>query len=410
LGFGTSGQIQELNVKIGDHVDAGQLIGKIDDSEAQAAYDQAKRNLADLTTPGAIAQAQQAVADAEVSVTNALADLKHLVSPDVWYWEGKVSDAQNALQAAQAAGGTNPTADQKKQIDNATTALSRAQSNLQAAQLKYTNEYAPAAFTYIVTDETTGESHTEVVPPSEAEVAAARATYQLAIEKQKEAQAYLDMLNGKALPQDVPGSSLTSLVEAQTSLQTAENNLKATQLISPISGTVTALSANVGDRVDTSSIVTVSDLNQPYIIDVYFDAEDWVNVQAGYEADVTFDLLPDQTFTGKVTVVFPGLDSSSNTSLVHATVKLDQTIDSTLPVGASAAVDVVGKQAKNAVLVPIEAIHDEAGKNLVFVRQRDGKLKLQTVEVGLEDALYAEIKSGLQVGDIVTTGVTEVAQ
>ena len=123
-----------------------------------------------------------------------------------------------------------------------------------------------------------------------------------------------------------------------------------------------------------------------------------------------FDILPDQTFTGKVTDVYPELDSSTSTSLVHATVKLDQTIDSGLPSGASAAVDVIGKQAKNAVLVPIEAIHDASGKNLVFVRQQNGKLKLQTVEVGLKDALYAEIKSGLQIGDVVTTGITEVTQ
>lgn len=199
-------------------------------------------------------------------------------------------------------------------------------------------------------------------------------------------------------------------MEAQTALQTAEQNLKATQLISPISGTVTSLTANVGDQLDASSIVTVADLNQPYTIDAYFDAEDWANVQAGYKADVTFDILPDQTFTGKVTSVYPELDSSTSTSLVHATIKLDQTIDTGLPAGASASVDVIGKEAKDAVLVPIEAIHDVGGKSLVFVRQQNGKLKLQTVEVGLEDALNAEIKSGLQIGDIVTTGTTEITQ
>src|SRR5512133_195709 len=43
LGFGTSGQIKELDVKIGDTVKAGQVIGKIDDTDAQAAYEQAKR-------------------------------------------------------------------------------------------------------------------------------------------------------------------------------------------------------------------------------------------------------------------------------------------------------------------------------------------------------------------------------
>ena len=90
----------------------------------------------------------------------------------------------------------------------------------------------------------------------------------------------------------------------------------------------------------------MADLGQPYTIDAYFDAEDWANVQAGYEADITFDILPDQTFTGKVIIVYPELDSSSSTSLVHATVRLDQAIDSALPVGTSASVDVIGKEAE----------------------------------------------------------------
>src|SRR5512139_2332547 len=36
FGFGTSGQITELNVKIGDTVKAGQMIGQLDNTEAQA--------------------------------------------------------------------------------------------------------------------------------------------------------------------------------------------------------------------------------------------------------------------------------------------------------------------------------------------------------------------------------------
>jgi multidrug efflux pump subunit AcrA (membrane-fusion protein) len=349
FGFGTSGQITELSIKIGDQVEAGQVIGKMDDSEVKAAYEQAKRSLDDLTTPAAVAEARQTVADAEVDIYNAKQDLEYLISSDVYYWEGQVATAQQTLASAQA--GTSPTADQKKKIDDATAALSRAQTNLDAAHLKYVNEYVPATFTYTVTEEETGKTHEEAVAPSDAEVAAARATYELAIEKQKEAQAYLDMLNGKALPENVPGSSLTSVVEAQTALQTAEKNLNATQLISPIRGTVTDLTANVGDTVSTSSILTVADLNQPYTIDAYFDAEDWSKVQVGYDTEVVFDVLPDDTFTGTVTLVYPELDTSSNSSLVHAIVKLKDRIDTNLPSGTSAAVDVIGGKAENAVLI-----------------------------------------------------------
>ncbi len=86
FGFGTSGQITELNVKIGDTVEAGQVIGQIDNVDAEAAYKQAKRTVDDLTTPGAIAQAEQAVADAEVTIYNAKQDLEYLISADVYYW------------------------------------------------------------------------------------------------------------------------------------------------------------------------------------------------------------------------------------------------------------------------------------------------------------------------------------
>ena len=407
FGFGTSGQIIELNVKIGDTVEAGQVIGQMDNSDVLAEYKQARRNLDDLTTPAAIAQAKQAAAESEVDIYNAKAELEYLISSDVYYWEGKVATAEETLKAAQADGGSSPTAEQQQKIDEATTALRRAQSNLQAAQLRYINDYAPATFTYTTTDEETGETHDEVVPPSDAEVAAARATYELAIETQNETQAYLDMLNGEALPENVPGSSLTSLVEAQTALQTAEENLKATQLISPISGTVTDLTANVGDYVSASSIITVADLNQPYTIDTYFDAEDWSNVQVGYETEIVFDILSDDIFTGKVTLVYPTLDTSSNSSLVHVIVKLNKAVDFNLPVGASAAVDVISGRAENAVLVPVEALHETSpGQYAVFVME-NGRPRLRVIEVGLKDVSFAEVKSGLEPGEVITTGITE---
>jgi HlyD family secretion protein len=414
FGFGTSGKITGLDVKIGDTVKAGQVIGQLDNSEAQAAYKQAKRTLDDLSTPASIAAAQQAVADAEVSIYNAKQGLEHLISSDVFYWENQVATAQQTLADAQAAGGSNPTADQKQKIDDATKALSRAQNNLQAAQLKYTNVYVPATFAYQVTDTndsnkngSTTDTITEVAAPSQAEVAAARATYQLAIEKQKEAQAYLDMLNGKALPEDVPGSSLTDLVSAQTALQTAEENLRATQLISPIGGTVTDLTASIGDTVSASSIVTVADLSQPYTIDAYFDPEDWSSIQPGYETEVVFDILPDNTYKGTVTLVYPELDTSSNTSLVHALVKLNDNVDQSLPSGSSASVDVISGRAENAVLVPVEALHKiDDGRYTLFVMQ-NGSPRLRVVDVGLQDVTYAEIKSGLKVGDVVTTGIVE---
>jgi hypothetical protein len=37
----------------------------------------------------------------------------------------------------------------------------------------------------------------------------------------------------------------------------------------------------------------------------------------------------------------------------------------------------------------------------------DSNPKLRVVEIGIQDLLYAEVKSGLSVGEVVTTGITE---
>jgi len=109
-----------------------------------------------------------------------------------------------------------------------------------------------------------------------------------------------------------------------------------------------------------------------------------------------------------VTEVDPGLYASGNTNVVKALVKINNVSDSLkLPLGTSASVDVIGGRADNAVLVPIEALHEtDPGQFAVFVVE-NGKPRLKVVEVGIQDLLYAEIKSGLNPGDVVTTGITE---
>ena len=55
-------------------------------------------------------------------------------------------------------------------------------------------------------------------------------------------------------------------------------------------------------------------------------------------------------------------------------------------------------------MVPVEALHKaDLGQTMVFVVQ-NGTVQLRQVEVGLSSDTYAEITSGLQAGEVVTTG------
>ncbi len=239
---------------------------------------------------------------------------------------------------------------------------------------------------------------------------AARAAYELAAANVADAQNYLDVLNGVKETDDVPASSVSSITEAKAAYDTAKANLDATELIAPISGTITSIDLTAGSEAGTSSVVTISNLNQPYLIDASLDETDWDKAKVGFTANVTFDLLPDDTYSGKIVQVDPKLDDSSGTSMVHILVQLDESVKKDLPIGSTTSVDVTGGEALGAVLVPISALKEvETGNYIVYI-MKNGSLVEQEVEIGLQDILYAEVKSGLQRGDVVLTDATTVNQ
>ena len=72
----------------------------------------------------------------------------------------------------------------------------------------------------------------------------------------------------------------------------------------------------------------------------------------------------------------------------------------------NAAVDVIGGAATNAVIIPLGALRDLGdGTYGVFVRDNSGKFRFRTVTIGIQDLTNVEITSGLQAGEIVSTGL-----
>jgi len=403
FGFGTSGQVKDLYVKVGDVVEAGQLLAKLDNTTQELQYTQAKRDLAELTSPYAIATAEQAIAEAMLAVDSTYSHLAYIISPTVLYWEEEIAKVEAELADAKQEAEISPSAEADQKVKDFEAKLDLFQDKLQGSKTYYEEQYVPDNFT--IKDRATGTKY--VSEPSEASIAQARAEYDLAKATVVEAQYYLAALKGEEIPEDATGSNLTELENAQLNLQSAEDSLNGTRLLAPISGTIMALDFVVGDTVGTSAVVTIADLSQPYL-EVFLDETDWGNITVGYDAEVTFDALPDQVFTGKVTQVDPGLYTSNNTSVVRGLVLLDDTQTGlNLPIGSAAAADIIGGRAENAVLVPVDALRETSpGSYAVFVVE-NGKPRLRVVEVGIQDLLYAEIKSGLEEGEVVSTGLVE---
>jgi HlyD family secretion protein len=393
LGFKTNGTLTRINVKVGDQVKAGDLLAELDSSTQQLAIAQAQQSLNQLTSPSAIATAQIAVTTAQTNVINAQAALGNQQ-----YWKNEAL-IQNEYAAVVLA---------KENLDKAQTIYDElhtggyisntndasAYQNLYNAQQVYnTAHYYFSLYSQA---------------PTQRQLSAAQATLALAQAQVVEAQNLVSALTGGSVPANATGSGLNQLNAAKLAVQTAQQNLDATKLYSPISGTVMSIANAVGDSVGSGTVFNIADLSQAEL-QIYMDQSDWSNIKVGYVANVTFDALPDKVFTGKVTLVTPQLVTIQGSSVVEGLVLLDQKQASgatlTLPLGVSASVDVIAAQANNAVLVPVQALHQLSPGNFAVFVVVNGKPTLRIVTVGLQDSTFSEIKSGLKAGEVVSTGI-----
>lgn len=409
MGFGTSGTVSAVNVQLGDVVKEGDVLATLNSDDAVTAYENARRTLMNMQSASSIATADDAVATAETTLDDELDTLVLLISPQVFRAETALAKAEAALADAQATYEADKTTENNTAVTEATTTVEKAQKTLKSAQYYYENTYLAQYFTVTETDRATRKTTKYIAAPTQASIDSARAQYKLALATLEEAKNYAAALKGEDYPDDATGDNLTNFLQAKLALEEAQNTLNKMTITAPFDGTVTSLDITLGDTVDTSAVITLSD-DSSAVLDFYLDESDYANVGVDYVVQVTFDAIPDKIFTGKVTEVDPTLSDQNGSKLVHGEAVLDAISDlakEKLMLGMNASVDVIGGEADNAVLVSIDALHEISdGVYGVFV-QENGTLTFKTVEVGIMDTFNAEIKSGLNVGDVVSTGLVE---
>jgi multidrug efflux pump subunit AcrA (membrane-fusion protein) len=295
-------------------------------------------------------------------------------------------------------------ADLQEKLKKAEAYLDFARDKLKGNWYFYDHEYLSNNFT--VWDKSSGSKY--IAAPTDADIAEARAGVTQTEATLQEAEYLYTALTGGKIPGDATGSGLGELEQAKLDLTEAEVAMAGTTLTSPINGTVMSIDMSIGDTIGTSAVITIADLSQQFL-EIFLDASDWENIRVGYPAEVIFDIQPDSTFQGTVTQVDPGLYTESGSSVVRAIVQLTAGGNKTfnLPLGTSAAVDVIGGKAVDAILIPVEALHDAGnGQYAVFVLT-NAEPRLQLVEIGIQDLTFVEITSGLNSDDVVTTGIAE---
>ena len=407
---GIQEELVELLVGVGDEVEAGDVLARLDDSDRQEKLVEAQRNLRELTSASAIAEIEITLAQTMIDLEDDKNNLIGLISLAVYKAEEYVEQYSTSLTEAQAAYGLNPSDENAALLKSAEQDMKWSESNLRVQWQYYENEYLPEYFEAYYWDGNEKIWFTD--RPTEAEIASVRAQNSLAEATISELEVLLEALKkDQDLPEDTTGSKASAIRQARQDVENAQEDLEATNLTAPISGTVTLINVDVSEMVGNEVVLVISDLTPP-TLNAYFDESDWKNVQEGFPVEVIFDALPNSVFEGQVVHVDPGLVTQQNTSVVFAIVELDtsRTGWDELPVGSAAGVDVIGGKAENVVLVPVEALREISEDEYAVFVMEDGEPKMKLVEVGLQDLIFAEIISGIKQGDMVTTGQVETSQ
>ncbi|GAB4505628.1 MAG: hypothetical protein Fur0043_26250 [Anaerolineales bacterium] len=97
-----------------------------------------------MTSPAAIAAAQEQVAQAQADLDSAWYDLEYLISPQVFYWEIQVEEAKQARKQAKAALDAHPSSQETQDaLNKAKAYLDFAEDKLAEAWALYYEEYVP---------------------------------------------------------------------------------------------------------------------------------------------------------------------------------------------------------------------------------------------------------------------------
>jgi len=291
LGFGEAGMIKTVKVKVGEQVQAGQVLMELDNVDIQLEVEQAQNILNELTSPVAIAVAEEAVVNAQETYDDAKKKLdslgrRYLDNTTRDYLEAQLVLAQDALDRAREAHKNT------SKLSNVDPARARAATNLYNAQ----KEYNTAQWNL--------DWYTEL--PSNNEVALVTAKYDSASAALQEAKWYLSELKGESIPADATGPKLVQLIKARQTLQIVERRLERSRLVAPMDGVIAAIRIDPFEwTIPGETVVQILDVSYWRVMTRNVGELQIGHIHLGQEAHVVVNAFNGAEILGQVTEISP---------------------------------------------------------------------------------------------------------
>jgi HlyD family secretion protein len=193
-----------------------------------------------------------------------------------------------------------------------------------------------------------------------------------------------------------------SRMSAEGKYRAAEAQLSYSEIRSPIDGYVTDRPLYVGDLATANQpILTVMDTSR-LIAKSHIPQSEAAVLKAGNPAELKVPGL-DEPVKGHVTLVSPALDPGSTT--IEVWVEASKP-DPALKPGMTVEVAMTAKTVKEALVVPTPAVFkNNEGADYVVVAASDGHAHQKTIQLGVRNAEFSQVLSGVAAGDpIISSG------
>lgn len=137
-------------------------------------------------------------------------------------------------------------------------------------------------------------------------------------------------------------------------------------------------------------------------VTISIDETDILSLKEGQEAQITVSSVSDDAFTGSVTSISKAADTSTGVTRYSAEVTLDR--EEGMLVGMTADVDVRIEGTENALIIPVDALHQNSASYYVYTGYDEAQKRYTgrtEVTIGMQNDDDVEITSGLKEGDTV---------
>jgi len=228
--------------------------------------------------------------------------------------------------------------------------------------------------------------------PDELDVAEREAKLALAQAQYEDAQREWERVKDGPTEEDIAA--------AQARVDAAQAALNLARLIAPFDGTVTSVNIKPGDQVSPGTLgFRIDDLSR-LLVDVDISEVDINSVEVGQEVTMTFDAILGKEYHGKVVEV--SAVGKNMQGAVNFTVTVEVTdADEMVKPGMTAAVNIVVKEVKDAILVPNRAVRVVNGKRVVYLL-KDGVPQMVEIRLGASsDTMSVVVSDNLKEGDVL---------